>query len=146
MSLYKAYRTDSSMETSGIVAVYDHQKFLLARAGGANEKFKRTLAAKMKPHRHAIDNETMSEDTAMRIQAEVFAESVVLKAEVLQVVDGKETWVPGLEGPTGEVLPFTKENLVQMFLDLPELFADVRGLSMKAANFRRQQDEADAKN
>jgi hypothetical protein len=75
----------------------------------------------------------MDEDTAARLMREVYADTVIL----------------GWEGVTGRdkaPLAFTRENVLQVLTDLPDLFADIQEMSNKVALFREEIREDDAKN
>lgn len=141
MSLYKTFKTSGDLEKTGIYLQYGFVdddperpiRILIARAGGSNTKFARILEAKTKPYRRAIQTETMDPKMADNIFREVYAESVVLGWDNVSDVDGV-------------ALPFSKENVVKVFTDLPDLYADVREQANKAALFREAVLEEDAKN
>jgi hypothetical protein len=48
-------------------------------------------------------------------------------------------------GKDGEVLEFTKENVIQIFHDLPDLFTEVITESQRIANYVSEAAEADSK-
>lgn len=52
----------------------------------------------------------------------------------------------GVTDRNGELLPLTKENVVAVFTDLPDLFVDVREAAAKAATFKALDVDADVKN
>lgn len=134
MGTYKQFQTDSDLESSGITLdLGEAGKFKIARAGGSNERFARRMLSATKPYRRAIANETMNPKDADRVAAQVFAETVLLG------------W-SGVTGPDGKDLPFTVENAIQLFLDLPDLFAEIRRAASDAALFRREILEAEQGN
>lgn len=134
MSTYKQFQTDTSLETSGIrLNLGAAGTFIIARAGGSNEKFARRMLSATKPFRRAIANETMDHKEADRLTARVFAETVVLGWE-------------GVTGPDGKELAFNVDNAVKLFTDLPDLFAEIRRASSDAALFRKEILEAEAGN
>lgn len=147
MSIYDTFKTEPTVEQSGIRLKYGDTHILVARAGGANSKFRKVFKAKLKPFRRQIDSNTMDDKDADRIMAEAYAEAVVLNwyGRVVDK-DGVETWVPTIEGKDGSRMDFTVENVTKLFLDLPELFADVQLMANQAANFRAAEIEADLKN
>ena len=128
-NLYKQYRTDSNLETSGIFLNYgpnshgDPMRIRIARAGGANKAFSKALERITRPHRRAIQTGTLSNDLADSLMKEAFAETVVLGWE-------------NIEGPEGEILDFTKENVIRVLDDLPDLYADLREQANNVALFR----------
>lgn len=137
MDLYEAFATDQNAETNGVVLDYGLNskgnpiQIRVARAGGANQNFAKTLERKLRPYKRMIANETLDPSIAERLLVETFAETVVL------------SWEGVLDQQRNE-LPFTKDNAVRVFTDLPELFADVQKQSQKAALFRvnLREDEA----
>jgi hypothetical protein len=139
MSLYSQFKTDGSLEKEGILLEYgttpDDKPITIriARAGGANSAYTKRMEAKVKPYRRQIQNETMEAALIDRILKEVYAETVVLGWENVQ-------------DEAGKVLPFTVENCIKVFTDLPDLFKDVQEQSQRAALFRADVLEADAKN
>lgn len=142
MGLYSQFQTNDDLEKGGVVIDYGSFRVLIARAGGANTDFMRVLAAKTKPHRRAIQTETMDPNLAQAIEREVYAETVVKNWETM--VDGE--WKQGIESPDGGLLPVTVENIAMTFENLPDLYFDLKEQANKVAIFRRQEMEDDAKN
>lgn len=149
MSLYKQFKTDNDLEKSGIVLEYgenSHGKPIgirIGRAGGGNLAYQRLLEARVKPYRRQIQNETIENALVEKLMREVYAETVVIGWENVEfpVLDaaGNDT------GKTEE-LPYTVENCVRLFNDLPELYRDIQEQSQRAALFRAEVREADSKN
>lgn len=132
--IYELYATDQDLEKTGFwFDITDQAKILLARAGGANVKFAKAIEVKTRPHRRQIEEDKMDLDLANKLMIEAFAESIVLD------------WT-GITTAEGEDVPFTKENVVKLFLDLPDLFADVRDAAAKQSNFRASDIADDIKN
>lgn len=131
---YSAFQTDSKMETAGVVLDFgDAGKFRVARAGGSNKRFNTKMMSVTKPHRHAIDQGTLDDSVATALFIDVYAETVVMSWE-------------GVTGPDGQTLEFNKANVVKLLTDLPDLFTSIRRECEKAANFRAEALESDAKN
>lgn len=133
-SLHDLYATDIKREAEGFWhPITDEIKFLLARAGGQNSVFAKTLEVKIRPHRRKIDNEDMDTPLANKIMIEVFADTVV------------KDWV-GVKDDDGKDLPCTRENIIDIFTQLPDLFAELRDVAAKHANFRATTLEEDVGN
>lgn len=133
-SLYDLFGTDKNLETAGIWLDYGKAgRIKIARAGGSNKRFATDFEQRMRPHRRKLELGTLDEDTANRILAEAFAHTVVLDLE-------------NVRGPDGAIIAYSPENVVQLFIDLPDLFADVREQAMKVANFAASSIEHDAGN
>lgn len=139
MNLFKQFGTDAEMEKSGIWLQYGKTedgrpiRIKIARAGGSNQKYLKVLDIKTKPIRRQIQNDMIDLSTSDAIMMEVFAETVVLGWE-------------NVEDKDGAPIPFTKENVVALFKELPDLFADVRDQATKSALFRTEVLENEGKN
>ena len=132
MSIYKLFATDSSLEKDGFALEYGDATFIIARAGGANKKFQSCIERKMRPYRSAINSGTMDEKTAQKLLAEAYAEAIILAWE-------------GVTDQDDEPLEFTKENVIKVLIDLPDLFIDIQEQSTKVANFTIAEASEDAK-
>ena len=64
---------------------------------------------------------------------EVYAETIVLGWDNVQDAEGND-------------LAFSKENVIKLFTDLPELFEDVQNAASTQALFRQETLEQEAKN
>lgn len=142
MPLYQQFKTDGGLEKNGIVLDYGDFRVTIARAGGANKRFARSLEARTRPYRRAIQTETMDPERAVELLREVYAESVILRWETQ--VEGE--WKSGIEAPDGTLQPFSKENVLRTLNDLPDLFQDIQDQASKAALFRETLREDDAGN
>lgn len=162
MSMYKQFQTDTNLEKTGVDLDYGDFIVTIARAGGANKKFERTLEAKTKSVKRAIQTETLDNERGKAILREVYAEAVVIKWSVRVAADpkgkpieplkltaeadGDTVFVEGIEGPNGDVMSATAENIAATFKALPDLFADIQEQAQKVALFRQAVQEAEAKN
>lgn len=133
-SIYSKFRTDSALEAQdGIELNYgDEVAIKIHRAGGANQKYAKALRAKLANNRRALD-EQLSEESARRNLAEIYADSILIG------------W-RGITDEDGKALEFNRANVVKVLCDLPELFRDIQDAANNAALFRRAQQEQDAKN
>lgn len=134
MSTYRAFSTDEVLESKGITLDFGSAgKVRIARAGGANKKFEKTMMRLTKPHRHAINTGTIDPKVADEVLHRAYAEAVVLGWEGITDREGKE-------------LPFTVDNAMSLFSDLPDLFQQIRKNADNASLFRAEQNEDDVKN
>lgn len=139
MSLYKTFKTDPSLETSGVDLNYGANEsgeqiiIRIARAGGANKAYEKALANKIRPIKRQIQTGTVAEATLKEIMREVYAETVILGWE-------------GVEDENGDPLPFTSENAKKLFVDLPDLFSDIQGQAQEIAIFRTDVMDETVKN
>lgn len=139
MGLYDIYETDKNLEREGIVLDYgtnskeERISIRVARAGGSNTKFAKVLEQKMKPYKRALANDTMDNKVAEKLLVEAYADAIILGWE-------------GVEDRDGNPMPFTRENVIKLFTDLPDLFVDVQQQSAKSALFRTEILEAEQGN
>lgn len=139
-SPFALFSTDGNVETKGIDLDYGAFYFTIARAGGANERFKKMMAAKTKPYRRLIENDTLPDDVSRSILHHVVARTVVLGW-------GSSVHGPGkMIGREGEAIDFSAEAVEDLFAALPDLFADLWAQAQKASHFRVEDQAADAGN
>lgn len=139
MSLYESYLTNQSLERDGVYLDYSHLNFKvkIARAGGSNSKFLKEWERVMRPYQKAVANKTMDIKILENLLADTFAKTVILGWETK--VDGE--WKVGIEGPKGELLPYTVENVAKTLKTLPELFTDIRDAATDYTVFQQEQLE-----
>ena len=141
--MYEQFATDISLETEGVEIDYGPMMITIARAGGSNKRYARVLEAKTKPHRRAIQTETMDMERAGVLHMETYAETIILKWETK--VDGE--FKVGIENPNGgTLLPVNVTNIVSTLKALPDLWLDLRTQATGAALFRETIMEDDAGN
>ena len=139
MSLFKQFGTNKEAEQDGIWIEYGPNDdgtipaFKIARAGKSNKKWVKAIEKGMKPHRRAAELGTLDNATAEKVLREVFVESVL--------VDWRN-----VQDSECEPMQLTKENAVYLFNALPELYDDLSDKANKAALFRDEALENEAKN
>lgn len=132
-SPYDLFKTDPEAETEGLVLDYGDFQIRIARAGGANRAFARALEARLKPYRRQLQSETLDEQVAERILRETYADHVILG------------W-RGVNDAAGKAMAFTRDNVLTLLADLPELFRDIQDQAGRVALFRAQALEDDKGN
>lgn len=133
-NIYDKFGTDRKLEQEGITLDYgDGLELRIARAGGSNTKFEKAVQAKMRKFGLQAKHDLLDPDQMREVMREVLAETVVLG------------W-NGVTNREGEALPFNRDNCIQLFKDLPDLFEDVLEQSRKAALFKTTVLEAEAGN
>ena len=133
VSPYALYKSDVSKENEGTWIPVGPYQFKLARAGAGNAAFKKMASQKFKPYAVAIQNDTLPEAIAQDLTVELFVETIVKDWKDIPAEDGSP-------------LAFSKEAATKLFVDLPELFTEVREASLKLSNFRTEAIEAIAGN
>ena len=133
-SPYDLFATDTALEVSkGIDLDYGDFAITIRRAGGQNRKFSSLFTQKMKPYNKQLQNGTLSEDVQKKILIDLCAEAIVIGWRGVKDADGQE-------------MPFTRENCVKLFTDLPDLFLEVFEQAQKFSNFRQEAKEVAEKN
>ena len=123
----KDLQTDEVMETEGIDLAFGNDRFItIARAGGANRKYRTTLSALAKPHKSAMERGSLDEKTATEMMHKVYARAVVLD------------W-RGWADAEGNPIPCTEENIIALFEAAPTVFDAVRDESDKFSNFTTEE-------
>jgi len=140
--LRKMFKTVPSLEEKGVVIEYgEGVEITVARAGGANKKFARMLTRLTKPHRRAIQTETVPEGVEKKIVMETYANSIVKdwKGITKDIITGDDA--------DAEIqLECTAENIIAVFEALPDLFEDVAKCSQNISLYRAEILEADSGN
>lgn len=131
---YDLFKNNEELESgAGVTIEYPGFSITIHRAGGSNKRFAQLLNAKMKPYRHQFERGMLADDVSRRILLESYAEGVVIGWKNVKDADGND-------------MAFTKENVVKLFSDLPDLFSDIKQQAEDAALFREEQEKADEKN
>jgi len=139
MSLYSQFETDPKLEKGGIILEYGPNSkgqpmaFRIARAGGANDAYNKRLEAMSRKHRRKIQNDMLESKELQEMIKEVVVDTVLLGWE-------------NIEDRNGNDLPFTRENALKLFKELPDLYADINEQANRVALFRIAVREEDAKN
>lgn len=140
--LHKVFKGDENLEQSGVLLQYGTVKrdgkdvpvtIRIARAGGSNKAFDKVFARLTKPYKRLIQADMLDPKVGQRLMREAYAETVILGWENVQ-------------NSEDAFLEFTKENVIELFEELPDLFTDVVTQANTAALFRAELIEADAKN
>lgn len=116
-------------------AILDYGDFQITikRAGSSNAEYTKLLAALLKPHRYKIQNGVADPKVIREVMAEVYAKTVIVGWE--NVTDR-----------AGKKIAFNVENCKKLLIDLEALFDDIQEQAEKLSNFRKEQNEEDAKN
>lgn len=133
MNPYQQFGTDKNLETNGVVLDYGDFKITVARAGGSNKEYLKSLERKSKALRRKIQTGNLSNEQANEVLLEVFADTVVKGWE-------------GVCDKDGNPLQFNRENVLKLLTDLPELFRDIQNQASEVELFREAQLKEEAGN
>ena len=110
-NLDSLFKTNSSLEKDGVVfSLGNGISFNLRRFGGSNaSKVKQAMAKYHKPYARLLESDKLSIEESNLIMAKVFVEACVISWE-------------GIKNSDGSDIPFTFDNAVKLFTELPDLF------------------------
>ncbi len=154
MGLKNQFASDKTLESKGIIIDYGDARIRIARAGGANKKFAKALDRKTKPFRRAIQAGVLDNDRSNKLLMEVYAKTVVLDWETNTGTDSDPVWTNGIDPEDagvdpveeGGLIQVNEENILKVFLNLPDLFFDLQQQAQAGTLFRAELDEAAAGN
>lgn len=140
---YAKYHTDRDLIEAGIIYEDEDVRIKVTYAGTENNRYDKLLKLRLKPFETRIRNDNFSDKEFHKVLGEVYAETVVKSWEVK---DDDGNFVPGIYDEEGNILPFSKENVIKGFALGDRLFADVIKVATNFNLFRQGQKEEDAKN
>lgn len=135
-SLTAAYGTDAGLERLGVwIALTRAPKvrFLVARAGGANQKFKKEGAVRFRPFRKQIETGTMNEGESVELAIELFVDTVLKGWENVKLIKGEQ-------------LSFTRENAIKVMTLLPDVFQELSTKASELSTFQPEEISTDSGN
>lgn len=154
---YASYNMSPDKEKGGTYIEAGAFRIKVARAGGKNVKYTNTREGLTKPHRRAIQTDTLPPEIMDRLNAELAAKALVTSWEVDQNfgetdengVSMEPNWIVGkMHDPeTGEVVDSTVELMTKTFIRFNDLYLQVAGWASDAENYLdKEAIEADVKN
>lgn len=133
-NVYEVFGTNKSIEESGIILDYGEFQIKIARAGGSNKRFEKILEQHTRSYRRSkIDLDQLPRPVMEKVLHRVYAEGVVLGWQ-------------GVKDREGNDMPYSIDNCIKLFQDLPDLWADVVNQATSIANFKAQALESESKN
>ncbi len=143
---YAAYDMDADKERNGTYLEGGAFRIKVARAGGKNVLYDTLREAITKPHRRAIQTDTLPKDILARLNAELASKALVKAWEVdenfgeVDAVSDEAlapNWVAGkMHDPeSGEVVDATPELIAATFIKYNDLYLQVAGWAGDVENF-----------
>ncbi len=142
MGMYDVFETDEDLETSGIWIDYGDFRVKIASAGQGNKKYVKYAEKALKPVRKAMQAGALSNERSQAIMSDIYAKTIVLDWETME----KDKLKTGIEGRDGKIKPVNYDTVKTALTDLPNLFIDIQEQANSIANFRKEEQEEDAKN
>lgn len=122
-NIYDLYLMDRQLEQDGVPINYGDACIWIARAGGSNSLYRKACARILGPKQADIEAGIITDEEDNRLMAEIYAESIIIKWENVKDKDGN-------------LLDLTRENIIKVLLDLPELFADIKRVATSLNYYR----------
>jgi|WetSurMetagenome_2_1015567.scaffolds.fasta_scaffold998139_1 hypothetical protein len=136
MSLYKQFKTNTSLEVGGKWFEVNPPNddgtkagFLMARRSSKNTKFAAAMERVVRTHRDELDRGAMPPEESRRILVETFVDTVLKDWRHVRGEDERE-------------LKFTRDNALKLFNDLPDLFDTLQVQSGLITNYQDKLIEA----
>lgn len=144
-TLFSEYSTNKAKEDDGTWVPIPlnpegvNPEFRLRRLSKRNKAFSKRLDAKMKPHRKKLEHGVLSNEVAEGIMIDVFVDTIL--------IDWRNVFgMTGVMGEDGVVIPFTRENAIELLTKVPELYDILDDLARDASTFKDYIEEQEAKN
>lgn len=132
------FKVDPKIAEEGITIDYGDFQFLITRAGPTNKKLEKATEEALRPHRRAIANDVFDEELERQLIFTLWAKHVIL--------GWSSPLGKNLIPYEGKPLEFTTENCVKLFIELPDLFVDLKRQAMNLSLFVADSAETDAGN
>lgn len=140
--LRRMFETDKKVEREGVIVEYaPGVEIKIARAGGANKKFAKVMQRLARPHRRAIQTDSIGEDTLTAMFITAYASTIILSWKGIT-----KDLITHDDADAKEELDFSLENIEAVLHAQPNLFADIQKTADNIAIFRAEILEADAGN
>jgi hypothetical protein len=130
-SILGMFTTNKDAEVKGKWVTIGPASFLLARAGGSNKKFERSVSSVLRPHQRRIQTGMMDNSEAEDLAVGPFVDAVLLDWKNVRPMKQDEDG----EWSVGEPIPFNKENAVRILSEHRDLFRYLLEESQRIANF-----------
>jgi RIO-like serine/threonine protein kinase len=136
------FETDTKVERDGVIIEYaPGVEIRIARAGGSNKYFSKVMQRLAKPHRRAIQTDSVDEDVLKNIFIKAYAQAIV--------VDWKgftKDLITHDDADAETDLEFNQDNVEAVLQAQPNLFTDIQKASDNISYFRAEINEADSGN
>lgn len=146
MSLSAKYKTDKNLERNGVRIEFPPNPdktvpyFDIVRAGRANPDYQVVADRINAPHRRAEALGVLPADKREALTREIYAEAGIKNWGNIPASD-----ITGDPEATG-YLPYSKQNAIALFTNLPDLYNDLVAMSIDHNTFLEAEKELAAKN
>lgn len=133
MSIEKMFSTNKTFEAEGIWLDYGDEQVRIKRAGASNKQYGRVLSALMKPHKRAIERDSLDDEVAANVLHKAYARAVVVSWKSKNKA-GK--WVEGKMNKGGAQVEASEKNIIDLFGRVPEFFLDIKSSAEQVSLFK----------
>lgn len=131
MDIGKSYGTDKQKEEEGVwVKMGEGAEVRVARLG--NKQYLEAVRRLSSKHKVASRNNKLADEVTLDVTVNAFAEAILLEWKGIQ--------------ENGKNLPYTRENAARLLKEYADFREDIAAIAMNMENFKREQEEATAKN
>lgn len=153
-SPYSSFKTSENCELSGIWLEEPEFRVRLARAGGRNKAYAKSLERHFRVHRRAVKMGKLDPAVAVPLMADVFIESVIKQWQVntgeVDEATGEVIYADGIHNPhTDEVEEVTPETIKATLLHPDfgdEIFGYIQEVAGDVSLYLEDVAEEDVKN
>lgn len=141
-ALRKMFETDTVVERDGVWIEYAPGiEVRVARAGGSNKHFTKVMQRLAKPHRRAIQTDSVDEDILKNIFIKTYAQAIIIDWRGFT-----KDLITHDDADAEEALDFNRDNVEAVLLAQPNLCTDIQKASDTISYFRAEINEADSGN
>ena len=141
-ALRKMFETDTVVEREGIWIEYaPGVEVRIARAGGSNQHFAKVMQRLAKPHRRAIQTDSVDEEVLKNIFIKAYTQAIIT-----DWIGFTKDLITHDDADADTVLDFNKDNVEAVLQAQPNLFTDIQKASEAISYFRAEINEADSGN
>lgn len=127
-NLDKLFKTNKSLEINGVDIEIEGVTFKCRRFHAGSTHVKAAYTRFLKPYQRHLQSNTISEALADKLDKQVFIAGALIG------------WT-GLTDDQGIEIPFTEENALELFTELPELYTSLQNEATKLSNFMLEDRE-----
>jgi len=144
-NVYAMFDMDHSVEVDGFWSEYGDFRVKIARMGGKNTEYTKTLMNLGKKYQ-AAGKTNIPDDKLVEIGNEIIADGIIKGWEVRDDETGE--WVPDkmYAYPSGDIVDYSREEVLNIMNNLEELRKDIEDKSNAKRNYLKAYQEDIVKN
>ncbi len=141
-ALRKMFETDTAVEREGIWNVYaPGVEVRVARAGGSNKFFLKTMKRLSAPHRRALQTDSVDDEILNDLFIKAYAAAIITDWKGFT-----KDLITHDNADAETVLDFNRDNVEAVLREQPNLFLDIQKSSDTLSLYRAEINEVDSKN